>query len=60
MTLLKGYSIFSLLVAAGFFVAALSGQRMFPPIAPGSPGIFYGGGGGHGTGGYHSTWHGGK
>lgn len=66
--LLKGYAIFSLLVTAGFFLAAVSGYRMFAPISTtwsSSPGVYYGGGGGggggHGSGGgYHSTWHGGK
>lgn len=56
--LLKGYAAFSLLVAAGFFMAGINGQRLFAPMAPASPGIIYGGG--HGSGGYHSTWHGGK
>lgn len=74
--LLKGYAIFSLLVTAGFFLAAVSGYRMFQPVSStwsSSPGVYYGGGGGgrggnaggggggHGSGGgYHSTWHGGK
>jgi hypothetical protein len=53
--LLKGYTIFSLLVAAGFAVAAINGWRLFAPAAAG--GLY---GGGHGSSGYHSTWHGGK
>lgn len=53
--LLKGYAVFSLLVSIWFAVAAINGWRLFSPSPSGA---FLGGG--RGSSGYHSTWHGGK
>jgi hypothetical protein len=59
--LLRAYLIWGLLVGSFFTTAAVSGWRMFPRAAASSAMSNSGRvGGGHGTGGYHSTWHGGK